>query len=68
MAIEQMRRPNKHTCQPQMKYLTIYCVTMQVNVNLSFTHMLTVTFSALGLHEKDHKKMVPIIYMRTVIH
>ena len=51
-----------------MKYLTIYCVTMQVNVNLSFTHMLTVTFSALGLHEKDHKKMVPIIYMRTVIH
>ena len=67
MAIEQMRRPNKHTYRPQLKYLTIYCVTMQVNENLSFTHMLTVTSSAMGLHEKDHKKRVPIIYMRTVI-
>ena len=42
MAIEQMRRPNKHTYQPQMKYLTIYCVTMQVKAVYSVTFDLLI--------------------------
>ena len=54
MAIEQMQRANKHTNYPQMKFFDHLGGTMQANANLCFTHMLTITFPALGLHERDH--------------
>ena len=47
MAIEQMQRQNKHTHLPASDEIFDHlCVTLQANANLSFTHMLTITFSA----------------------